>query len=96
MVKRYPDTIRWRQALPPVFVASALVGILLGWIPFFRGFLIAEILLYSITLLSIGIKLAFRDREIAHVLGIPASIASMHISWGSGFLWSLAKGLIKR
>jgi glycosyltransferase involved in cell wall biosynthesis len=96
MVKRYPETIRWRQALPPLFVLSALFGLLLIWNPLIRGLLIIEFLLYSITLLIISIKLAVRTREPAHVLGVPVSIASMHFSWGSGFLWSLAKGLIKR
>jgi hypothetical protein len=38
-------------------------------------------------------KLAIVKREPALVIGIPASIASMHVSWGSGFLWSMAKGL---
>jgi succinoglycan biosynthesis protein ExoA len=96
MVKRYPETIRWRQALPPLFVLSVLMGLLLCWIPLFRGLLILEILLYSTALLVIGIKLAFRHREPSLVLGVPASIASMHVSWGSGFLWSFIKGLIKR
>jgi hypothetical protein len=96
MVKRYPDTIRWRQALPPAFVASLLLGLLLVWIPLFRGLLIFEFLLYSITLTVISIKIAVGNREPALVIGVPASIASMHISWGSGFLWSMAKGLIKK
>jgi succinoglycan biosynthesis protein ExoA len=96
MVNRYPDTIRWRQALPPIFVASLLLGLMLIWIPFVRGLLTIEFLLYSITLLVISIKLAIGKRETALVFGVPASIASMHISWGSGFLWSLVKGLLKR
>lgn len=96
MVKRYPGTIRWRQALPPIFVASLLLGLLLVWIPLFRGLLVIEFLLYSIILLVISMKLAIVKREPALVFGIPASIASMHISWGSGFLWSIAKGLTKK
>ena len=96
MVKRYPDTIRWRQALPPIFVASLLVGLLLAWIPLFRGLLVIEFLLYSIILLVLSMKLAIVKRDPALVIGIPASIASMHISWGSGFLWSMAKGLTKK
>lgn len=96
MVKRYPGTIRWRQALPPIFVTSLLLGLFLVWIPLFRGLFVVEILLYSIILIIISMKLAIVKREPALAFGIPASIASMHISWGSGFLWSLAKGLIKR
>jgi hypothetical protein len=69
---------------------------MLIWIPLVRGLLTIEFLLYSITLLVISIKLAIGKRETALVFGVPASIASMHISWGSGFLWSLVKGLLKR
>lgn len=93
MVKRYPATIRWRQALPPIFVASLFFSMLLVWFPLFRGLLVIEILLYSIILLIISMKLAIVKREPALVIGIPASIASMHVSWGSGFLWSIAIGL---
>jgi glycosyltransferase involved in cell wall biosynthesis len=96
MVKRYPGTIRWRQALPPIFVASLLLGMFLVWIPLFRGLFVIEILLYSIILIVISMKIAIVKREPALAFGIPASIASMHISWGSGFLWSFAKGLIER
>jgi glycosyltransferase involved in cell wall biosynthesis len=95
MVIRYPDTIRWRQALPPAFVLSVLAGLLLSVNPAIRAILILELLLYSIVLAGAGIISAASARKISHVFGVPVSIASMHISWGSGFLWSLARGLIK-
>jgi len=95
MLRRYPGTIRWRQALPPLFVFSLIIGILLSWIPFFSTFFILELLLYSITLLFVGIKYAFRSRVLLVFIGIPLSIASMHISWGSGFLWSMVTGVRK-
>jgi succinoglycan biosynthesis protein ExoA len=96
MLRRFPGTIRWRQALPPLFVFSLLIDLLLSWIPVFLAFLILELLLYSITLLIIGMMEAFKSRVLLHIFGIPLSIASMHISWGSGFLWSMATGVRQR
>jgi succinoglycan biosynthesis protein ExoA len=93
MIKRYPKTIRWRQALPPIFVLSLLFAALLSWTPFFFALLILEILLYSMILLLIGLKEAFQSKILLFVIGIPLSIASMHISWGSGFLWSVITGV---
>jgi succinoglycan biosynthesis protein ExoA len=93
MLRRYPKTLRWRQALPPLFVLSLIVGILLSWIPFFSAILILELLLYSITLFIFGLRDAIKSRFLPLFLGIPLSIASMHISWGSGFLWSMVTGV---
>ena len=31
MLRRYPGTLRWRQALPPAFVASLVIGLLLAF-----------------------------------------------------------------
>lgn len=96
MLKRFPKTIRWRQALPPVFVASVIFGFIMSWNQFFASLLIVELLLYSFALIVIGIKLSFKHRKPLLVVGIPASIASMHVSWGSGFLWSLVSGSLTR
>jgi len=92
MLKRYPKTVRWRQALPPLFVLTLLVDLLLVWIPAFAFLLVFELLLYSIVLIFVGLEEALRARKTFLGLGIPLSIASMHISWGSGFLWSTVAG----
>jgi succinoglycan biosynthesis protein ExoA len=96
MLRRYPRTLRWRQALPPLFVLSLIAGILLLWIPLISAALILEILLYSVLLLSVGFLEALRLRVWSMFFGIPLSIASMQLSWGSGFLWSMVIGVGKR
>ena len=81
MLERYPNTLRWRQALPPVFVLSLLFLFILGlFSPLFFFFITLELILYF----SILFLVAFKDK----VLGLPIAIATMHLSWGSGFLWS--------
>ncbi len=90
MLRRYPDTLRWRQALPPLFVASLLFLILLSF--FFaaaRWILLFEIVIYLFALMAAGIRLFLRQRKPLLIPGLMLAIMTMHVSWGSGFLWSL-------
>ncbi len=90
MLRRYPDTLRWRQALPPLFVLSLIALILLSvFLPFARALLAAELLLYFSIMILAGSHAAFQQRKAYFVLGLPLAIAAMHLSWGSGFLWSI-------
>jgi glycosyltransferase involved in cell wall biosynthesis len=89
MLQRYPGTLRWRQALPPLFVLSLIGGILLGLVSsVFRGLVALELLLYFGILGWVGLRAAFQRREFFLVFGLPLAIAVMHITWGSSFLWS--------
>src|SRR5574341_399361 len=90
MLRRSPETIRWRQALPPSFVANLVVlGFLCFWFPVARLILFFEIIFYLLALMAAGIHAAIRRRQPLLVPGLMLAIATMHISWGSGFLWSL-------
>jgi len=93
MLRSYPKTIRWRQALPPIFILSLVVLLITSmWYPIARWFFLFEIMLYSFILFASGLQLAFKNRDIGLILGIPISIVVMHLCWGSGFLWSLIVG----
>jgi glycosyltransferase involved in cell wall biosynthesis len=90
MLRRYPQTLRWRQALPPLFVGSLILLILLA--PFFRwaGYFLAGILaVYGFILILTGLQLGIKHKMPALLLGVPLAIACMHFSWGLGFLWGL-------
>ena len=90
MLRRYPQTLRWRQALPPVFVFG--VGLLLLASPFLwlaRWALAGVLGFYLLVLLAAGIQLAFKNKDAAQVVGVPLAIATMHFCWGAGFIWSL-------
>lgn len=89
MLRRHSSTLRWRQALPPLFVLSLLTGVLFAWLPFFRWLLAAEIVIYGLILLAAGLRAGGRARQALLVAGLPLSIACMHLSWGAGFLWSM-------
>lgn len=90
MLKRYPETLRWRQALPPLFVLNLVVLVLLAfWLPLARLLLAVEIVFYMMILLAASIHLALAKKEAALMLPVPAAIMIMHLAWGLAFLWSL-------
>ena len=89
MLKRYPHTLRWRQALPPAFVFILLVLIVLslGW-TFAQYLLALQLCAYFFVLWLAGLWLALKTRKGFLIVGLPLAIATMHIAWGTGFLWS--------
>jgi len=96
MLRRYPDTLRWRQALPPLFVLSLIgLGLLAIFIPVARVALMAELILYFFIMILAGLFAAYRLRKAYLLVGLPLAIPVMHITWGSGFLWSML-GLSKQ
>jgi glycosyltransferase involved in cell wall biosynthesis len=90
MLRNFPGTVRWRQALPPLFVLS-LVGLALFSLFFPMGWwlLAGELLLYFSVLLLAALRAAIKQRKLYLLPGLPMAIAAMHLSWGSGFLWSM-------
>jgi succinoglycan biosynthesis protein ExoA len=97
MLRHFPDTLRWRQALPPAFILSLLgLGILGGFLPLFWVLLGAELILYVLAISAAGAQEALRKRQTFLILGLPLAIAVMHIFWGSGFLWSMITGVFSK
>ena len=90
MLRRYPDTLRWRQALPPLFVLGLISLIVLSlFIPFARFLLAGVLVLYFSIMIVAALRAAFQQRNGSLLLGLPLAIPAMHLSWGSGFLWSI-------
>lgn len=90
MLRRYPGTIRWRQALPPVYLLSLLVfGIASIWITIAAWVFMIELASYVLILTLLGIQLGLKKQDFALTFGVPLAIAVMHFTWGSAFLWSL-------
>ncbi|MCQ3937818.1 MAG: glycosyltransferase family 2 protein [Chloroflexi bacterium] len=96
MLKRYPHTLRWRQALPPVFVLILLALIVLSlWMTPARILLALQLFVYFFVLGLAGAWLAVRTRKGFLLWGLPLAIATMHIAWGAGFLWSGVSSMFK-
>ena len=90
MLKRYPKTVRWRQALPPLFSASLICLFIAGFF-FFDAWalLLAELVLYGCILLIAGVKMARSKKKFEYVIGLPIAISTMHITWGTALLWGI-------
>jgi hypothetical protein len=74
-------------------VASLIgLGVLSIFLPLARILLLAEVVIYLSVMVMAGLLSAARRRALLTVLGLPMAIATMHLSWGSGFLWSLLFG----
>lgn len=92
MLKRYPETVRWRQALPPIFLLSVLFFLILtiftkfGWV-----LLVAELIVYVVILSLFSIRDSVKRENPKLIYGEPLAIATMHSCWGFGFLAGLFK-----
>lgn len=96
MLRRYPKTIRWRQALPPLFVLCLvlLAVTALFWLPA-KLLLAGGLLLYLLILAAGSVPAAVGRHDVRLVFAIPIAIMTMHISWGLGFLWSMVSTLFR-
>lgn len=90
MIQRYPYSLRWRQAIPPFFVAGLVIGSILAffWQPA-RIILAGVLVIYLLILLGAGVQIAWKKKDLALIPFVPLAIAVMHLSWGSAFLWSM-------
>jgi succinoglycan biosynthesis protein ExoA len=90
MLRRNPRTLRWRQALPPLFVLSLLAGVLSApFSAYMRYFISVEIMIYLLVLFVASLQTLMHKHKGFLLVGLPLAIATMHIAWGAGFLWSI-------
>jgi succinoglycan biosynthesis protein ExoA len=90
MLRRYPGTVRWRQALPPLFVLSLLFWAILAFVLPVTGWIfVLELSTYILIMMVVGVQQSVKSRDMALMIGVPLAIAVMHVFWGSAFLWSM-------
>lgn len=92
MLQQFPDTLRLRQALPPMFVLTILSLTFLSLIDkIFLWILLGLLSFYFLILIAASIITSTLRKEPSLVTGMPLAILCMHASWGSGFLYSIIK-----
>jgi glycosyltransferase involved in cell wall biosynthesis len=96
MLKKHPETIRWRQMAAILVLSLSGLAVLSIWFAGARPLLAAELILYGVLLVISGIQTGLKQRDLALVVGVPLAIATMHFSWGTAFLWSIAQSLVRR
>ena len=96
MLQRDPLTIRWRQALPPLFVAALwLFAGLSLFLPWAGWLLLFQAGIYLLAVLVTSMILVTRRKKPDLLTGIVMAILVMHLVWGQAFLWSLFESLLK-
>ena len=95
MLKRHPSSLRWRQALPPLFVLGIVfLGVLAPFVEWARILLLLQVSLYVATVVMSGLIRALRSRDLSLALGMPLALWTMHLSWGVAFWAGLGAGLL--
>lgn len=86
-IVNHPNSVRWRQLVPPVFVLTLIASLTL--IPFFRICVIVPGL-YVISNLVASFRVA-SQRGRRYLPLLPFIFVILHISWGIGFLVGLTR-----
>ncbi len=89
MLLRYPKTIRWRQMAGLFMLELLCLGVLGLRYSLARWLMLIQVIIYAFLLTVSGIERAWRRRRFSLVIGLPLAIATMHLSWGGAFIWSL-------
>ena len=88
MLRKYPKSLRWRQAIPPFFVLALIIlGISSFFIPFARIILGAGVGLYLFALFSSSIMESVTKKDGCYLM-MAFAFATIHFCWGGGFLYS--------
>jgi len=95
MLLRFPGSLRWRQALPPLFVlASAALVVGAPFIGLAGSALGLSWAVYAAVLLLSGAAESLRRRQPSLLLSFPVALATIHLAWGGAFWAGLLSGLV--
>ncbi len=86
VIRMHPESTRLRQLVPPLFIVAMLVSGVLALTPL-RPLALVVPLAYLTLLIGSTLVQLLRTRDPAALL-FPAAVATMHTSWGVGFLTS--------
>ncbi len=94
VARRYPETLRWRQLVPPLYVFLALLWPVLGGLGWAWAWVLMVLQwgMYTFALALAGLGVAWRRRDPLLVMGVPLAMAIMHLIWGGAF-WV---GIVRR
>jgi succinoglycan biosynthesis protein ExoA len=98
MLKSNPATLRWRQALPPLFVLSIFFWLILTlFVSRLIFLLLFEVMVYFVAIfMGVFMGGGGVGQNLKIVFGVTLAIMTMHTFWGAGFLWSMVKSIFGR
>jgi succinoglycan biosynthesis protein ExoA len=90
MIKLHPASLKLRQTVAPLFVASLIFLALLSiWWKLALVPLLAIIMLYTLLASLVAFKLSAKAGDFKLALVIPLAFFIIHVVWGGGFLLGL-------
>jgi succinoglycan biosynthesis protein ExoA len=96
MLRKHPRSVRVRQLVPPLFVLVLLLSGALSAISSLAAWMFA-LVMASYVSLSLAFSFSIAARKGWRYLPIlPVIFACLHLSWGLGFLYSLAQLTVQR
>ncbi len=86
VLRRFPDSLRWRQLAAPLLVVGLVASIVLFLVgrPFWAAIVPG---VYLLALVGTAIVELLRRRDVAAV-ALPLVLPTMHLSWAFGFMTS--------
>ena len=82
MLRRYPGTLRWRQALPPLFVLSLIFLLIASlFTPLAFYFLTLQLGIYVMIILVAALFETLHRKDVGLLIGFPLAIWTIHFSW---------------
>jgi len=94
VIRMHPQSTRLRQLAPPIFVLALLASLVMAFTPW-RGTAVVVPALYLVALIVATTAQLLRTRDWA-ALGLPLAVATMHASWGIGFLASAPSSVVNQ
>jgi GT2 family glycosyltransferase len=96
MLQKYPRSVRARQLVPPLFALSLLLSGALSMISNLAAWMLALVIASYLSLsLAFSFSIAVR-KGWRYLPVLPVIFACLHLSWGLGFLYSLAQLTFQR
>lgn len=89
VLKKHPDSLKWRHLAAPLFVLALLVSVLLSFLWIGRLLLFGILLAYGLALFIACLAAAGKAQRKLTILLLPLVFAILHVSWGTGFWWSI-------
>jgi len=90
MLRRHLGTLKPRQAIPALFVGSLLaLAALSSFVGLARALLGVELGLYLSLTIGAGVLEALRRKDALLAASFALALWTMHIAWGTAFLWGM-------
>jgi len=96
VLKKHPRSVKLRQLVPPAFVLTLFTSGLLGLFSHVFFYLLLAVLWGYLAIVLFSSFLIARKRRWRYLPVLPVTFISLHLSWGLGFLWSLARTMFSR